>query len=133
MSIRLRVIEACYWILAVAAMITGGLAVPAFVLGEGLLTLKYLLFVVGFLCFGIGSWSLWARSRKRPTIWPDVDTGIDLDDDLGFEQFLWELPGLRGEWLPPHERLGRSVKLFLTGVLVLVISYTMEAGFGVTV
>ncbi len=132
MTTGLRVLEATYWILAVTAMITVGLGILALA-GNGLLTLKYLLFVVGFLLFGIGAWALWAGSRKRPTIWPEVSIGPDVDDAVWFERRLWDLPGLRGEWLPVHERVSRPIKLFLTGLAVLAISFVMEAVFGIAV
>lgn len=133
MTIRLRVLEAVYWVAAVALMLAVGVGVLAFVFGDGWLTLKYLLFVIGFLIFGVGSWALWARSRKRPTIWPSVDVGPDRDDELWFEPWLWELPGLRGEWLPARDRVSRPLKLFLTGLAVLALSYLMESVFGVSV
>jgi hypothetical protein len=133
MSRRLQALEAVYWILAATAGTVLGLSVLSVVFGDGLLTLKYLLFVVGFLLFGVGSVALWRGTRRRPTIWPSVEVGPDREDDLALERRLWELPGLRGEWLPPTDRLSRPVKLFLTGLLVLAISYTMEAVFGVAV
>jgi hypothetical protein len=131
MSTPLRALEASYWILGATVMCMVGLGVLAFVFGEGLLTLKYLLFVVGFLLFGIGSFALWRKTRRRPTIWPSVDVGPV--DELGLERRLWELPGLRGEYLPPADRVSRPVKLFVTGLVVLAVSYLMEAVFGVSV
>lgn len=133
MTNRLRVLEAIYWILSVTAMVVIGFGVVAFVFGDGLLTLKYLLFVVGFLLFGVASWSLWATSRRRPTIWPELDVGPDADDEIWFERRLWSLPGLRGDWLPPRDRLVRRVKLFLASLVVLGISYALEVVFGVAV
>ena len=133
MSTTLRVLEASYWILGATTLCILGLGVLAFVFGDGLLTLKYLLFVVGFLLFGIGSFALWRNTRRRPTIWPSVDVGPNEVDELGLERRLWEFPGLRGEYLPPPERVSRPIKLFATGVLVLVVSYLMEAVFGVSV
>ena len=133
MSTRLRVLEAGYWVLTATTGCVLVLGVLAAVFGDGLLTLKYLLFVVGFLLFGIGSVALWRGTRRRPTIWPSVDVGPEREDDLAIERRLWDLPGLRGEWLPPGDRISRPVKLFATGVLVLAVSYVMEAVFGVAV
>ncbi|MFB6086350.1 MAG: hypothetical protein ABEJ84_06040 [Halodesulfurarchaeum sp.] len=133
MTRRLRALEALYWILAVSGMVVLGLAVLAFVFGDGLLTLKYLLFVVGFLLFGVGSWSLWAGNRRRPTIWPNIDLGPAETEEIWFERRLWSLPGLRGEWLPPQDRVSRSIKLFLASLVVLGSSYLLEAAFGVAI
>jgi hypothetical protein len=133
MSTRLRLLEAGYWVLAVTAGVVGGLGVLAFVFGDGLLTLKYLLFVVGFLLFGIGSVVLWRGTRRRPSIWPAVGPDVDAPSELGFERRLWDLPGLRGEYLSPEDRISRPVKLFLTGLAVLAVSYVMETVFGVAV
>ena len=133
MSIRLRLLEAGYWVLAVTAGHVGGLGILAFVVGDGLLTLKYLLFVVGFLLFGVGSVVLWRGTRRRPSIWPSVGPSVDAPKEVGFERRLWDLPGLRGGYLPPAERVSRPVKLFLTGLAVLAVSYTMEAVFGIAI
>ena len=133
MSTRLRALEAGYWVLGATILFTLGLGMLAFVFGDGLLTLKYLLFVAGFLLFGIGSFALWRGTRRRPSIWPSVNVGPDRTAELDLERRLWDLPGLRGEYLPPPDRVSRPVKLFLTGVLVLAVSYVMEAVFGVSV
>ena len=133
MSVRLRALEATYWVVGATVAFVFGLGGIAAVLGDGLLTLKYFLFVVGFLLFGVGSFALWRETRRRPSIWPSVDVGPDRGNELAIERRLWELPGLRGEWLPPGERVSRPVKLFLTGLLVLGISYVMETVFGVAV
>ncbi|MDZ7849957.1 MAG: hypothetical protein U5K70_03785 [Halodesulfurarchaeum sp.] len=133
MSTRLRALEAVYWVFGGTTVAILGLGVLAFVVGDGLLTLKYLLFVVGFLLFGVGSFALWRGTRRRPTIWPSMDVGPDTTDEIGLERRLWELPGLRGEYLPPSDRVSRPVKLFLTGVFVLAVSYVMEAVFGISV
>ncbi|MFW5919415.1 MAG: DUF7555 family protein, partial [Halanaeroarchaeum sp.] len=133
MTSRLRALEAVYWIFGGTTVVILGSGVLAFVFGDGLLTLKYLLFIIGFFLFGIGSFALWRKTRRRPTIWPSVDVGPDTTEELGLERRLWELPGLRGEYLPPSARVSRPVKLFVTGVLVLAVSYAMEAFFGVRV
>ncbi len=133
MSTRLRLLEAGYWVLAVASGVVVGLGVLAFVFGDGLLTLKYLLFVVGFLLFGLGSVVLWRGTRRRPSIWPSIGPDVDAPNELGFERRLWDLPGLRGAYLTPEDRVSRPVKLFLTGLAVLAVSYVMETVFGITV
>jgi hypothetical protein len=133
MSTRLRLLEAGYWVLVVTSGVVVSLAILAVVFGDGLLTLKYLLFVVGFLLFGLGSVVLWRGSRRRPSIWPSVGPDVDAPNELGFERRLWDLPGLRGAYLAPDDRVSRPVKLFLTGLAVLAVSYTMEAVFGIAV
>lgn len=133
MTKRLWVLETIYWILAVSLMAVLGLGMLAVVFGDGLLTLKYLLFVVGFLLFGVGSWSLWAATRSRPTIWPEIDVGPDAEDEVWFERRLWALPGLRTEWLPPQDRVARPIKLFLASLVVLSVSFILEAVFAVGV
>lgn len=128
-----RILDVVSWVLVVAVGTVVFFTIPAFVLGSGLLSLKYLLFVVGFLYFGIGSWILWLRSRRRPSRWFDRSFGVDPDQEFWFERRLWNHFPLAHRWLPPRERVDRSVKVFLTGMVILLVSYLMETVLGITI
>jgi hypothetical protein len=55
-SIRfLQFVDLVLWVLAASGAVIGGSLLLGFVIGRDLLTGKYVLFVVGFLLFGIGS------------------------------------------------------------------------------
>ena len=51
----LRVLEFCQWVFAASASVVVASLALGFVLGGDLLTGKYVLFVVGFLLFGVGT------------------------------------------------------------------------------
>lgn len=74
---RLRLLEFVLWVLAasaavIAASLTVGLAV-----GGDLLTGKYVLFVVGFLLFGVGSFLLQPSRPRRARGADDPSAGED--------------------------------------------------------
>lgn len=51
----LRVLEFCQWVIAASAAVVVASIALGFVVGGDLLTGKYVLFVVGFLLFGVGT------------------------------------------------------------------------------
>lgn len=63
-----RILEFVLWVVAASGMITAGSLVVGLVLGGNLNTGKHILFVVGFLLFGVGSFLL---QPSRPT--PDFE------------------------------------------------------------
>ena len=69
----LQLLEFAVWVLAASAAIVGASLVLGLLIGQDLLTVKYVLFGVGFLLFGIGSLMI------QPTRPQDrVDTGGDV-------------------------------------------------------
>lgn len=123
----LRYAEFALWVAAATALIVVGAAVPAFLFGSGLPTLKLLLFVTGTLLFGIGSFGIQPERPKRDGQIVDFESG----EPNRFEDKIQELPPLRGERLPFSDRVDRNVKLFVTAVAVLAVSATLELVFGV--
>jgi len=138
----LRAAEFVLWVASVAAIVVGVGAVLSFALGDGLLTLKYLLFVVGFLMFGVGSVGIQPRVRRpsmgrgdgesspRSSILGSLST--DSDAEYGFEERIQRLPPLRDERLPVVDRVSRDWKLFAASLVVLAVSLLLEAGLGVS-
>lgn len=123
----LRYAEFALWVAAATAAVVGICAVPAFLFGSGLPSLKLLLFVVGTLLFGIGSFGIQPERPKRDGQIVDLETG----EPNRFEDKIQELPPLRGERLPFSDRVDRNVKLFATAVAVLAVSAALEFVFGV--
>jgi hypothetical protein len=102
--------------------------VLGFLLLGSLNGVKFLLFVAGFIQIGIGVAQLWpsdisdVNEPDKPN--PDEISRVQLVVD-------WLAPTDR-LGLPPDERFEHGVRQFLAGMLLLVISFSMEAMFGVT-
>jgi hypothetical protein len=136
-----QVIDALVYAVAVTcvAFLVGGLL--SFSLGRGLVGVKYVLFLVGLLLFGFATFQL------RPSPPWDVektDDGVevvrnDRSEVIGsrtetrFQAAVQRIPPLTHYSIPPEERFPSSVKLFLSSITVLAISFVMEAVFGVGV
>lgn len=129
----LRLVEFVYWVGTSTAAILGGLAVLAAVFGNGLLTLKYLLFVVGFLLFGAGTFGMRARLKRRPNRETPSNPYFASDQELDFEARIQAVWPLRDDPLPFQDRVSRNGKLFATGLLLLAISLFLEVVLGVQV
>ncbi|GGL47279.1 DUF7555 family protein [Halocalculus aciditolerans] len=123
-----RLLDLAYYAAAVTALLTAVFAVPSFALFDGWLTVKYGLFVAGFLLFG------YSLFRLRPVA-PYSDgekLQVAAEDEDGFlQRTVNRLPPLRDDPLPPDGRYGDGVKLFAASLLVLVTSFLMEVAFGV--
>lgn len=124
----LRASEFLLWVAVVSATLIGVSAVFSFAVGGGLLTLKRVLFVVGFLLFGAGSIGIQPKSPRRETKLFTTDT----DSEYGFETRIQHLPPLRGTVVPFRKRVGRDTKVLATSLVVLAVSLLLEVGFGVT-
>jgi hypothetical protein len=139
-SSLLLAVEAAYWIAVVTAGIVAVGSVPAVATGGGLMTLKYFLFVVGFLLFGIGSFAIQPKSPRlgdkskfRQPVARIFSMSLDGDEAFRFEKLIQRLPPLRDRTIALEHRVSRNTKLFLTSLVVLGVSFFMEAVLGVTV
>lgn len=115
---------------AVAAL----LAPASLLAGAGLNGVKVGLFVTGTLCFGYATVLLWpSRSDTRGDGGPP-EAGRTREGPrtrTRLEAALDRLPPLR--WIPlgPADRLHPGTKLYAASLLMLAVSYVMEAAFGV--
>jgi len=139
----LRAVDLLLWVVVVAAAVIAVATVLAFTLGDGAVTLKYLLFVVGFLMFGAGSVGIQPEGfRKR--VDPETSGGVgesrvpslgglstDSDSEHDFEARIQQVPPLRGERLPLDDRVSRDWKLLASSLVVLGVSLLLEVGFDV--
>ncbi|MDZ7746444.1 MAG: hypothetical protein U5K28_07990 [Halobacteriales archaeon] len=123
----LRLVELAVWVTAVTAAIVAVAAVPSFLLGIGLLTLKFVLFVVGVLLFGLASVAIQPKRPRRDRELVTMETA----DEYGFEARLQQLPPLASRRLPFDDRIDRDTKLFVVSLLVLGVSALLEYGFGI--
>ena len=131
--LALKLLDLVLYGLALAAVFVVLTAIVSFALGSGWGGSKYLLFVVGFLLFGIGSFGMRPRGA-----WKDGDDDDRLlassdDEESRFGALVQAIPPLRWYELDPENRLSLATKLFVGGVLVLVTSYVMETVFNVRV
>lgn len=138
-SIRGRqALEAIIYAVAVTVIVVIVSIVISFALSGGWVGVKLILFVVGFGLFGIATFKL------RPTAsWRENDENgsgnknsellqMDSDNESRLQRAIYRVPPLDRYGLHPNERLSGGVKLFLASILVLVVSYLMEAVFDVT-
>lgn len=123
----LRLVEAALWVAGATALTVVAAAIPSLLVGDGLPTLKYALFVVGLLLFGLGSFAIQpprpGKDEQRVT--------VEADEPADLEVKLQQVPPLRGRLLPYEDRVSRDWKLFLTGVATLAVSLAMEVFLGV--
>ena len=126
-----RYVEFALWVGSVATAVVVVLAIPSLIVGDGLVTLKYALFVVGFLLFGVGSFAIQPTPHGRGPVSRLFSTSVDGEEAFGFEQRIQEFPPLDGRNLPFEERVSRDVKVFVTSLVVLGVSIILEVGLGV--
>ncbi|MFB6200618.1 MAG: hypothetical protein ABEI98_01260 [Halorhabdus sp.] len=126
-----RYVEFVYWVAVASTGILTVLGVSAFLFADGLLSLKYALFVVGFLLFGVGSFAIQPSPRGRGPLSRLFALDLGGDSLLGFEQRLEALPPLSGTPIPLERRVSRNVKLFVTSLVLLAVSFALEVGLGV--
>ncbi|MCD2203029.1 DUF7555 family protein [Halobacterium sp. KA-6] len=125
----LRLIEFVYWVLAASVVVLVVAGVLGFAAGNSLVTVKYLLFVVGFLLFGIGAIGIRpapAAPHKEKRFSPEGKS------PSGFETWIQQLPPLNDHPLRFADRISRSWKLLVTSLIVLGVSLFLELGLGVT-
>ena len=128
-AFRLRqALDALVYAIAFVTVLVALAAVVSFPVGGGWVGVKFALFFVGFFLFGLSAFQL------RPTPpWKEdeSDTSDGERDETRFQAAVQRLPPLGRYGLAPDDRLSPAAKLFLASVVVLLVSYVMEAGFGV--
>lgn len=125
---RLRVVEFVVWVLAATGIVVGASLLVGVAIG-GVLAGKYAVFLSGVALFGIGSLAIQPGSLRSG----EERVSLDGDGELSFEEYIQRVPPLRDRGLRLDRRVDRSIKVFVTGLLVLGVSGVMEFVFGVTV
>lgn len=125
---HLRVIEFVLWVGTVSALTTGGSLILGYVIGRGLLTAKYAMFVFGFILVGVGSIGLQPQRPHKDEQLLDLDTSQNR-----LEARIQDLPPLQDEHLRFERRIGRAPKLLVAGLIVLAISIFLEFGLKIAV
>lgn len=122
----LRAVDFVVWVGAVSAAVVVVAGVPTFLLG-GLPLVKQALFVVGVLLFGLGSFAIQPPRPHRDEQLVTTET----DGEAEFEARLQEFAPVE-ERLPYEERVSRDTKLFVSSIVVLLVSLLLEVGLGVS-
>ncbi|WP_254536667.1 DUF7555 family protein [Halomarina litorea] len=124
-----QAVDALGYAVAVTLTVAAVVGVLSLALGAGLNGVKYGLFVVGILLFGV------ATLKLRPTApYSDARNLLPTDsgEESGFQAAVQGAIPARYR-LSPDERVSDALKLFLASVLVLAVSFVMERVFGVAV
>lgn len=124
-----RFSEFAVWVGAASAGVIAGCAAVAYLFGDGLLTLKYALFVVGFFLFGLGGLAIQPKAKRRD----HERITLDTEQAWGIEERLARLPPLCAVAIPFEERVSRNLKLLATSLVVLAVSLALEVVAGVGV
>lgn len=119
--------------LAVAVLAIVGAGILAAATGGGLVRMKVVLFVIGWLLMAYATVRLWPSSPDalESDSTPTTETIPEVGSRSRFEAALYELPPVR--WLPPPQprfRTSDEAKLFLGSLLVFLSSFLLETVFG---
>jgi hypothetical protein len=127
--------------LAVAALVFVVGALLGLVLGGGLVTAKFVMFVVGIFMFGYATFQL---RPDPPWDTKETDDGkvkvtkndpggsvVGGRDETKFQATVQRIPPLSRYSLPPDDRLSVGAKLFVASLATLAWSFLMETVFGV--
>lgn len=120
-------LDALVYAIGVAIVLVIASTLASFAVGGGWGGVKYLLFFVGFLLFGVTAFGL------RPAgAWTESDGRSSANrEETRLQALVQATPPLRRYDLAPAERLSVAAKLFVASVLVLGVSFAMERVFGV--
>jgi len=128
----LALLDLLAYVASVAALSTLAAIVVGVATGGGLVRAKVLLFLFGVALMVYSTVRLWP---SRPGDGREGSTADSVPTAAGrtrFQRFVGALPPMR--WIespPPHERVTAPGKLFWGSVATLLVSYLMEAAFGI--
>lgn len=119
-----RHVETVQYAIVVTGLSGIGLLVPSWVLTDGLLGVKIGLFLVGTAAFGYAIYLAWPTSPEDLKAAPETPP-------TRFQSLVRSLPPV--SWAPPHpaERASHAVRVASAGSLLWLVSFLMEAVFGV--
>lgn len=117
-----RIGEFVVWVGTASTAVIVACATGAYAFGDGAITLKYTLFVVGFVLFGLGGLGIQPKSKRRDRqrVTFETERAWDIEDRLT------RLPPLRDRTIPFEERVNRDIKLLATSLVVLAVSLSLE-------
>ena len=136
-----QALDAVVYGVVVAALVFGIGSVVGLLVGGGLVTAKFVMFVVGLLMFGYATFQLrpdppWGTERTEDgevKVTKNEPKGnvVGGRDETKFQSVVQRIPPLSRYSLPPDERLSVGAKLFVASLATLAWSFVMETVFGV--
>ena len=136
-----KALDAVVYALAVAAVVFLLGALLGLLLGGGLVTAKYVMFVLGLLLFGYATFQLrpdppWDTTRTEDgeiKVTRNEPSGevVRGRDETRFQAWVQRIPPLPWYSLPPGQRFSVAFKLFLASLATLAWSFVLETVFGV--
>lgn len=120
-----RIVDAVQYAVGLT-LVAAGLILPvSLLMGRGLWGVKFGLFLVGFLSLGYATVLAWPKSPE--------DVGRDTHDreETRLQALLRRVPPAAWYPLPVRDRYPDWVRLYLASLTMLVVSYSLEAFFGV--
>ncbi|MFC4450547.1 DUF7555 family protein [Halorussus aquaticus] len=138
-----QVVDAVVYAFAVAGVVFVVGALLGLAVGGGLVTAKYVMFVVGLLAFGYATfqmrpdppWDTEQTDDGTVTVTRNDQSGTVIGgrDETAFQAAVQRIPPLPWYSLPPDERFPVPFKMFLASLATLAWSFVMETVFGVAV
>ncbi|USZ72770.1 DUF7555 family protein [Natronosalvus halobius] len=131
------VIDTLTYVLVVAAVATVVALAIGIGTGGGFVRGKFVLFLLGFVLMAYSVVRLWPSSptttADESTEHSDLQMAVERRTHrTPFQAFVRAVPPLRWVRLPPPDaRLSSPLKLFVSSLCVLAVSYLMETWFGV--
>lgn len=136
-----QALDAVVYGAAVAAVVFALGTVLGLLIGGGLVTAKFVLFLVGILVFGISAFQMrpeppWDTERTddgevKVTRTESREPVVGSRDETRFQAAVQRIPPLSWYSLPPSERLSTPAKLFVASLAMLGWSFALETVFGV--
>jgi hypothetical protein len=136
-----QALDAVVYGVVVAALVFGIGSVVGLLVGGGLVTAKFVMFVVGLLMFGYATFQLrpdppWGTEQTedgKVKVTKNEPKGkvVGGRDETKFQSVVQQIPPLSRYSLPPDERLSVGAKLFVASLATLAWSFVMETVFGV--
>ncbi|WP_254766325.1 DUF7555 family protein [Salinilacihabitans rarus] len=129
-------VDAVVYGAVVTALVFVGSTLASFASGGDWVTVKAVLFVVGTLVLGYGTARLWLAAPY----WQDdaEETGsltgsaaIPKRGGTRFQRFVERVPPRRWVDLTPREAVSPASKLLVAGLMIMAVSFVMEAAFGI--
>ena len=136
-----QALDAVVYGVVVAALVFGIGSMVGLLVGGGLVTAKFVMFVVGLLMFGYATFQLrpdppWGTEQTedgKVKVTKNEPKGkvVGGRNETKFQSVVQQIPPLSRYSLPPDERLSVGAKLFVASLATLAWSFVMETMFGV--
>ncbi|UPW01777.1 hypothetical protein M0R88_06660 [Halorussus gelatinilyticus] len=136
-----QAVDGVVYAVAVAAVVFVIGAAIGLLVGGGLVTAKYVMFVLGILLFGYATFQLRPDPPWDTTETEDGELKVTKNEPSGrvvggrdetkFQAAVQRIPPLPWYSLPPNQRFSAAFKLFLASLATLAWSFVLETVFGV--